>query len=88
MEYINRKNAKDFIKKYCNKKDFNKALEIASRFKVRDVTITLNRAIKEYKLSKKQIENLNYVEADNPYYKKAGAMKLCLISEVQNLIKK
>ena len=53
MEYINRKNAKDFIKKYCNKKDFNKALEIASRFKVRDVTITLNRAIKEYKLSKK-----------------------------------
>ena len=84
MNTINKKNVSEHIQNYIDNKDFFEALSLVSRFKVSGWTITKSRAINEYGISKESIENLNHVLVANPYYRKAGDMKLYLIAEVLN----
>lgn len=86
MNTINKKNVSDYIQNHIDNKDFSEALNLVSRFKVSGWTITKSRAINEYGISKKSIEGLNHVLVANPYYRKAGDMKLYLIAEVLNQV--
>ena len=86
MEIINKKNVNKYIQNHIDNKDFSEAFALVSRFKVSGWTITKNRAINEYGISKKSIENLNHVLVANPYYRKAGDMKLYLLAEVLNQV--
>ena len=84
MNIITRKNVSEYIQNHIDNKDFSKALALVSSFKVSGWTVTKSRAINEYGISKNAIENLNHVVVANPYYRKAGDMKLYLIAEVLN----
>lgn len=86
MNTINKNNVSEHIQNYIDNKDFFEALALVSRFKVSGWTITKSRAINKYGISKESIENLNHVLVANPYYRKAGDMKLYLIAEVLNQV--
>ncbi len=84
---ITKHNAQKEIGKLIRKKKFRDAITIADRFKVSGITVTKLTAKKVYRLTEKEIRELQYAEAPNPYYKCAGAMKLYLIGEIENKIK-
>lgn len=71
------------IKRHSQNRCFKKAIELASHYKIKGVLITERTIREKYGLTKKQIENLQVIEIDNPYYKCAGNMRLFLLAQVE-----
>jgi len=57
-------------------------LELVYRYKLKGFTVTASNLKKKLKLTDNEIEKLNYLEVDNPYYKCTNPMKLYLIEEI------
>lgn len=63
---------------------YSNALIIVEKYYLKGKTITRRTLRTQYKATKKQIEQLNFIEVENPYYKSSGAMRLYLIAEVED----
>jgi hypothetical protein len=83
-EKINSKKHLPILQEKLKRKHYRKALEIIEKLKLRGYTVTRSRLKEEYKLLPAEIEKLNYIEVDNPHYKKSGAMRLYLINEIED----
>ena len=60
---------------------YKEALKLVGKFKLKNLTVTRETLKKKYGLKPKEIEKLNYIEADNPHFKSAGNMRLYLRAE-------
>lgn len=83
-EKISSKKHLPILQEKLKRKHYRKALQIISKLKLGGYTITKSRLKDEHHLSAEEIEKLNYIEADNPHYKKSGAMRLYLIQEIED----
>ncbi|MGE5943996.1 MAG: hypothetical protein ACM31G_06620 [Flavobacteriales bacterium] len=87
MKKTTKLNAKETIEGLAKNKQYAKALDILRRFKIEGLSVTKSTLKKEFGLTPKEIEELNYIEVDNPYYKCAGPMRLYLKAEVEKINK-
>jgi len=76
-------NVRSFLDEKLMIGDFKLCLELIYRYKLKGFTVTISNLRGKLKLTDKEIENLNYLQVDNPYYKCAYPMKLYLIEEIR-----
>lgn len=67
-------------------KQYDAALDVIHRYRIKDETVTQTTLKKDYKLSDDEISNLHYLNVKNPYYSSASPMKLFLHKEVKEYL--
>ena len=70
------------------KRKWLSALDLISSRYLKGLTVTKSTLKKIYGLKPKQIELLNFIEVENPYYKCSPPMKLYLIGEAEYILNK
>lgn len=65
-------------------KRYEEALELVRKHKLKHLTVTRTTLKTKYNLKPKDIEQLNYIEMQNPHFKSAGKMRLYLRAEAFN----
>ena len=80
---ITRKTVREEISRLTSLGQFDEALNLVLRFKVKGFTITHSTIKRDYKLPNNLIENLSFRAVKNPHYSSAAPMKLYLTCQVQ-----
>lgn len=82
---VSRKNV-HLVVDYCIQiGDFNQALDLIYRYRVKGYTLTQSSVKKEYKFKPKQFEQLAVLEVKNPHYSTSAPMRLYLKSQVETI---
>ncbi|GGK38359.1 MULTISPECIES: hypothetical protein [Flavobacteriaceae] len=72
------------VMRLASNRQYKEALNLLSRIKVKNLTVTRATLKSKYCLKPKDIEKLHYIEVDNPHVKSAGKMRLYLRAEAYN----
>lgn len=83
---ITKKNVKEKIIELENQSKYALALELARRYKPKDVTVTKSTLKKDYRLKNAEIEQMSFLAVKNPRFQSAAPMKLYLKSEAKKII--
>ncbi len=76
---------KGSIDNYISTGEYVSALDLIRRYKVDGYTITMTRAVHEYKVEREELLNLPHHVVANPHFSSSHPMRLFLTSQLNEL---